>query len=295
MKRRTAALHCGRPARRGQTLKQIAGLPENPRIAETPATNGHAVRSGFSQKTKGIGRFAHAAAAEDRDRHRPFDASHDAPVGPADISLGHAAGMDVHGSGPSVRRAVGDFDGGFVVRVGAAANFERHRDRHGAGHGGDNALDDFGPRQQRAALATLDEPADRALEVQVHHVEAVFLDDAGRLGHASGVSAAYLSGPRLFFGGRVQQPQRPPVPPRNVNGVNAFGASEAGAVLLHQQPKRVIRVFLHRRQGDRMRQAEAWERGHEFAACKDFAVVTVPAEILAEQPGTSLLPSKERG
>ncbi len=53
----------------------------------------------------------------------------------------------------------------------------------------------------------------------------------------------------------MQKAQGPAIAPGNIRRIDPFGANEAGTELLHQQPKRMIRVLLHRSQGDVMSKA----------------------------------------
>ena len=54
----------------------------------------------------------------------------------------------------------------------------------------------------------------------------------------------------------MQQAHGPPVAPGHVRRIDALGADEAGAELLHQQPEGVVGVLLHRSERDGVGDAE---------------------------------------
>ncbi len=87
--------------------------------------------------------------------------------------------------------------------------------------------------QQRAPFAAVDQPADRALEVQVDGVEPLLFDDPGRLGHQARVGPANLPDARRLGPVGVEQPQGPAIAGRHVGRIHAFRANERRPVPLH--------------------------------------------------------------
>ncbi len=160
--------------------------------------------------------------------------------------------MDVHRGRSGILGTTRDLDGRLVRRIRTAADLQRHADGHGTNDRGDEDGHTRRIGQQGPALTSIQQAANRALEIEIDEVEPLFLDDAGRGGEDGGVRSTDLAGTRRFLRRRYQKAQRPAIAPGHVSGVDAFGADEAGAVLLHQQAKGRIGMLLHRSQRDGM-------------------------------------------
>ena len=111
--------------------------------------------------------------------------------------------------------------------------------------------------EQGPALAPGQQPADRALEVQIDDVEAEFFDHPRGGGQRVGVGAAELPGARGFGRRGVQPPHRPAFPPRHVRRVRPFADHQARPALLHQQAERIVAMLLQRGQGEGMGDEDA--------------------------------------
>ena len=197
-------------------------------------------------------RFAHAAAAEHRDAHRLLDARQHTPVRTADVGLCDTASMDIHRSGSRRFGAARHIHRSLMLPIRPAANFQGDRNPHSRHDRSHDPANRRRVRKQRTAFAAIDQPANRTLEVQIDEAETAFLDHAGRLGHHCWIRAADLPGARPLFGCVLQQAQGAPVPPRDIDSVDALGTNEAGAKLLHEQPERMIGVLLHWSKSDGM-------------------------------------------
>lgn len=240
----------------GASQNQRAGLPENPGIPETAASDRHGIGPGFRKVLERILRHANAAAPGDGNLQGLLHPRNDRPVGTAHIRLSHASCMDIHGRSAGLLGPAGNFDGRFGYSVGTGADLECHGNRHSADHRGDDPFNRQWIGQERTPFIPVQEPLDRAFEIEIDDVEAALLDDAGRLSQDGRVGPADLPSARRLCGKRVEQLHRPPVAAGNVCRVDPLGADQRRPELLHHQTKRKIRVLLHRSQNDRMGDAD---------------------------------------
>ena len=169
-------------------------MAEDPGIGGGGAADHDGIAAGFRDEGAGVFGGADVSIADDGDVDGSFDFGDVFPAGLAGVALFAGAGVDSDGVEAGVLGEFGEGNADDVVVVPAEAVLDGEGNCNCGAHRFEDGGDEGQVAEEAAASIAGDDAFGGAAEVEVDHVEAGLLDDAGGVGEGGGVGAEELGG-----------------------------------------------------------------------------------------------------